>query len=167
MPATYEPITTTTLGSATSSITFSSIAASYTDLRIVWVYQSVSAGNFPSLQFNSDTGSNYSYGTLYGNGSSVLSQKSSNNTGAYLVSNASASTSQWQMNIIDIFSYAGSTNKTLLNRYAGDTSGGGFVSIAVNLWRSSSAITSITLKFDAGGNIASGSTATLFGIKAA
>ena len=35
MATTYEPIATTTLGSAAASITFSSIAGTYTDLRLV------------------------------------------------------------------------------------------------------------------------------------
>jgi hypothetical protein len=37
MPATYEPIATTTLGGAAATITFSSISSAYTDLRIVLV----------------------------------------------------------------------------------------------------------------------------------
>jgi len=164
MPTTYEKIATTTLSSATSNITFNSIPATYTDLRIVWVYKAVSAGNTAFLQFNSDTASNYSYTTLYGTGSAGGSQRSTNNTGAYLVSYAEAPTSEWQLQTIDIFSYAGSTFKTLLNTYSGDTNGGGFISRGVNLWRSTSAITSVALKFDAGGNMPSGSTATLYGI---
>ena len=35
--ATYEPIATTTLGSAASTITFSSISGSYTDLILVFL----------------------------------------------------------------------------------------------------------------------------------
>jgi glycosyltransferase involved in cell wall biosynthesis len=46
MPATYEPIATTTLGSAAASITFSSIPATYTDLRLVIV------GNLSSFHLN-------------------------------------------------------------------------------------------------------------------
>jgi hypothetical protein len=164
MAITYEKIATTTLSSAATNITFSSIPATYTDLRIVWVFQSVTAGNYPYLQFNGDTATNYSYTTLYGTGSAAGSQKSTNNNGAYLVSFAAASTSQWQMQTIDVFSYAGSTFKTLLNTYSGDTSGGGFVSRGANLWRSTSAITSIKLFFDSVGNMPSGTTATLYGI---
>ena len=167
MPATYEKIATTTLGSAAANITFSSIASSWTDLRIVWVYKSVTAGNYPYLQYNSDTASNYSYLALFGNGSTAASNISYNNGGAYLVSNTPASTSEWQMQTLDIFSYAGSTYKTLLTTYAGDLNGSGTVSYGVNLWRSTSAITSVKLFFDSAGNIAAGSTATLYGIKAA
>jgi hypothetical protein len=36
MAITYEPIATTTLGSATSTVTFSSISGSYTDLVAVF-----------------------------------------------------------------------------------------------------------------------------------
>ena len=61
MASTYEPIATTTLGSAASSITFSSIPATYTDLRLVLVHTpSASTGN-AQMQFNSDTATNYSY----------------------------------------------------------------------------------------------------------
>ena len=167
MATTYEAIATETLGSAANSITFSSIAASWTDLRIVWNYQSVSASNYPALQFNSDTALNYSYVSLYGTGSAAGSQDSTDMNRASLVSYAAASTTQWQMQQIDIFSYAGSTYKTLLNKYSGDTNGGGYVSNAVNLWRSTAAITTIKLFMSAGGNMPTGTTATLYGIKAA
>lgn len=166
MPNTYEPIASTTLSSATSNITFNSIPATYTDLRIIWVYKAVLAGNYPTVRLNADSGTNYSYVTLYatgvagGNGS----QRSTNNTEAYLISNAEAPTSEWQLQTVDIFSYAGSKFKTLLNTYSGNQNGSGSISRGVNLWRSTSAITSVALKFDAGGNMPSGTTATLYGI---
>ncbi|NBQ97859.1 MAG: hypothetical protein EBU12_06490, partial [Microbacteriaceae bacterium] len=57
---TYSQIASTTLGSAASSVTFSSIAATYTDLVIV-VQAAVTAGSIAlRMQFNSDTGTNYS-----------------------------------------------------------------------------------------------------------
>ena len=167
MPATYEKIQSYTLGSAAASIDFTSIPATYTDLRIVWVYQSVTASNYPYLRYNSDTGNNYGFVFLYADGATAASTGNPSNSGAYLVGNAAASTSQWQMNTIDVFSYAGSTYKTLLNTYSGDVGGSGTASAGVNLWLSTAAITSIKLLMSAGGNIASGSTATLYGIKAA
>jgi len=164
MAITYEPIASTTLSSATNLITFSSIPQTYTDLRIVWVFKSVSSGNYPFLRFNNVIESTFSYTTLYGTGSAAGSQKSSNNNGAYLVSYAAASTTDWQMETIDIFSYTSSNYKTILNRYSGSSN---FVSAGVNLWRNTSAITSINIQFDSEGNMPVGTTATLFGIKAA
>ncbi len=68
---------------------------------------------------------------------------------------------------VHIFSYGGSTNKTVLCETAGDNNGSGDVSRYVGLWRSTAAVTSVT--FDVGGtiNFKTGSTFTLYGIKAA
>ncbi len=61
MPATYEPLATTTLGSAASSVTFSSISGSYTDLVVVFSGTAGGGNSNLILTFNSDTGSNYSW----------------------------------------------------------------------------------------------------------
>jgi hypothetical protein len=164
MASTYEPIATSTLGSAAGSITFSSIPATYTDLRIVWVFQAVSAGSNAGIRLNSDTGNNYSYIGLTGTGGTAVSQSSTSNNQCYLQPNSAAATSQLQMFQTDVFSYAGSTNKTLLTAYSGDLNGSGDVSRVVNLWRNTAAITSVTLLFDAG-NMTAGTIATLYGIK--
>ena len=81
MPTTYEPIATTTLGSAQTSVTFSSISGAYTDLVLV-----INAGNSGgtgygiALQCNNDTGSNYSFTQLYGTGSAATSTRSTSTT---------------------------------------------------------------------------------------
>ena len=60
MAITYEPIATTTLGSATASVTFSSLG-SYTDIVLVCSVQSASSGDARiNIRFNGDTASNYS-----------------------------------------------------------------------------------------------------------
>ena len=80
MPSTYEPIATTTLGSTAATITFSSIPATYTDLRIALVGSLSGGGNYGNLRFNSDSGSNYSVTILRGNGSAASSARQSNAT---------------------------------------------------------------------------------------
>ena len=54
--ATYEPIATTTLGSAAADITFSSIASTWTDLRISFTSSLLVddhiSGNFPFIFTN-------------------------------------------------------------------------------------------------------------------
>jgi hypothetical protein len=61
MAITYEPIATTTLGTSESSVTFSSISGSYTDLVLICaVKNTANNGDEVAFQLNSDTGSNYS-----------------------------------------------------------------------------------------------------------
>jgi hypothetical protein len=163
MPATYEPIATTTLGSAAATIDFTSIAASWTDLRIVMTF-TTSTGNSIRGTFNSDTGTNYSHTIIFGNGSGVTSSR--NTSLAYFFVTNGSDTTTPSMATLDVFSYAGSTNKTLLGTQLRDYNGSGVVGQSVSLWRSTAAITSISL-FLSSGNFSTGTTATLFGIKAA
>jgi hypothetical protein len=165
MPATYEPIATTTLGSAASSITFSTIPATYTDLRLV--LKATSTGNCDVLmRFNSDSSSNYSLTILSGNGTTASSYRDSNQTSMNFEYASTALSTTPTLYQSDIFSYAGSTYKTTLFRESGDLNGSGNLQNTVFLWRSTSAITTINLLTSAN-NFATGTTATLYGIKAA
>lgn len=165
MPATYEPIATTTLSSAQASITFSSIASSWTDLRVVLLAKP-SANTYPLIRLNSDSGTNYSSTRLSGQGSASSSARVTSSTGISFPGVTPMETSEFSLHTFDILSYAGNTFKTLLitsqNNYA--TSGG--VERMVGLYRSTSAITSILLSGDSA-NFTAGTTATLYGIKAA
>lgn len=164
MAATYEPIATTTLGSAASSITFSSIPGTYTDLRLVVVssgFASASTGAAIGLVFNSDTGSLGSTTRLYGDGSTVTSTRATaNNASCRLLIHTS--TSNPSLFTWDVFSYAGSTNKTSLGTASTDYNGSGLASTAVGLWRNTSAITAVEIRPTISFN--SGTVATLYGI---
>jgi hypothetical protein len=160
MATTYEKIATTTLGSTASSITFSSIASSWTDLRLVWVG---TRGGYLEFQYNGDTAANYSYTWMDGSGSAAASGQTANDNFIYLSQRAFNATIP-EMATIDIFSYASSNYKTCLTTYEQDTNGAGYVGNQVGLWRSTSAITSISI---IGGSMNAGTTATLYGIKAA
>ena len=162
MPATYEPIATTTLGSSASSITFSSIPATYTDLRLA-LYGIASSGNFlaPGCRFNSDTGSNYSYTTIFGDGSAAGSGRTTSTTSIAFVTQFSITSSTGGFVTADVFSYAGSTNKTVLTTGSVDLNGSGEVERIVGLWRNTAAITTLTLT----GSYGAGTTATLYGLK--
>lgn len=163
MPATYDSLATTTLGSGAADITFSSISGSYTDLRLVVIGTSVSTGQALRMQFNGDTATNYSDTVLTGTGSSVTSLRTTGRTFVSCNYDSSFFSTTPSLVTVDIFSYAGSTNKTVLSSAAADNNGSGQVERIVSLWRSTSAITSIKL-FMQSGNIASGTTATLYGI---
>jgi len=163
MPSTYESIATTTLGSAASSVTFSSISGSYTDLVIVCLVQKeTSGGDYIGLRFNGDTGSSYSRVRISGNGSTASSYQDANQNIAYCDINVNQFASPGNL-IINLNNYSNSTtNKTALTRSNNVDSG---TSAVVNLWRSTSAINSVTIL--SGVNMKIGSTFTLYGIKAA
>lgn len=162
MPATYEPIATTTLASAANSITFSSITSAYTDLRLVLVATAATA-DFARLQINADTATNYSITNLYGEGASAVSNRQSTQAFNSITPNDQISTTIPTMITADFFSYAGSTNKTILYTNSSDRNGSGSVSRSVGLYRSTSAISSIKV-YLATNNFAIGTTATLYGI---
>ena len=166
MPSTYEPIATTTLGSAAASITFSSIPATYTDLRLVLVGKGNGGEIYPKGYFNSDSSSsNYSYTTLEGNGSAASSGGNTNNDRFALLTTGYPNNTVFTFVTFDIFSYAGSTFKTGLATTSTDKNGSGGTGRIVNLWRSTAAITGITVTDGgAGFGWAAGTTATLYGI---
>jgi hypothetical protein len=160
MAATYDPIATQTLGSAASSVTFSSIPSTYTDLVLVVNSARTTSNDSVSLEFNGDTGANYSRTILYGTGSSALSFRESNASLIEIgIQDASNST-----NIFHIMNYANTTtNKTVIARANATTVR---VSAGVGLWRNTAAITSIKLA-TGGSTFIAGSMFTLYGIKAA
>jgi hypothetical protein len=162
MATTYEPIATTTLGSPSNTITLSSIPSTYTDLRLIVVCTGASSGS-TRLVINSDSGSNYSTTRLIGDGTSASSSRNSNQ--AYIgTSDAGLSTTSPNLYSIDVFSYAGSTYKTVICSASQDKNGSGSVERSVGLWRSTSAITSLTFQLGAGYDMNTGATATLYGI---
>lgn len=176
MPAgsTYSTIATTTLGSAQTSYTFSSISGSYTDLvLIVSGFGAVADGYSILCQVGNgsvDTGSSYSSTILGGNGSSASSTKASNQTFMRLMSITGQSTSSSNITnlIVNFMNYSNTTtNKTVINRAnqpAGSYPG---TEAIINLWRSNSAIDTIKVFPFTGASFATGTTLTLYGIAAA
>lgn len=166
MPAsnTYEPIATTTLTNAVPSVTFGSIPQTYTDLILVVTASPTSNGVTGYMQVNSDTGSNYSMSGMRGNGSTAASYRQSSATNFYFDYAGDTNTGTITVSTIHFLNYS-STNvfKTNIVRQSNQ---GDAVELLAQLWRSTSAITSINLYWSSG-NFAVGSTFTLYGIKAA
>jgi len=160
MPTTYDPIATQTLVSAASSVTFSSIPSTYTDLVLIVNSARTASNDSVSLEFNGDTGSNYSRLLMYGTGSSAATFRESNAT---LIEIGVQDTSNCT-NIFNVINYANTTsNKSVVAR-ANAT--GVRVSYGIGVWRNTSAITSIKLA-TGGSTFIAGSVFTLYGIKAA
>lgn len=159
---TYEPITVVTAsGSSSSQLVMSSIPSTYTNLVLVINSGQATADGFYSVRFNGDTGSNYSNTQIVGNGSTVTTNRNTSQTQGYIHSTAEGSLADTV--IVNIPNYQ-NTNvfKSILSR---GNSVSYRVVTSISLWRSTAAITSITVL--GGSNILSGSTFTLYGIAAA
>ena len=157
MAATYEPIATTTLGSNQSTITFNSFGG-YTDLVLVANFTITDSGQNYKVKF--DSSSNYSDTRMLGTGSAANSYRSTGEDGIIIGNTYSGN----NLIITQFMNYANtSTYKTVLSRGNVPST---LVAAHVGLWRSTSAITTMTL-FQTAGSFVTGSTFTLYGIKAA
>ena len=167
MPSTYTPIATTTLGSATSTVTFTSIPSTYTDLIVVTNIMPEAAGGTGYIRatLNNDTGSNYSTTYLIGTGSSAISGRAANASSLIVDYTFGASNTIPATTIFNIQNYSNTTtNKTALTRMSDQNAG--FVIAYASMWRNTSAVNRIDFNGVTGAYKA-GSTFTLYGVKSA
>jgi hypothetical protein len=168
MPVTYEPIATVSVSTATDPVTFSSIPGTYTDLVAV-VSPVATNGNYDlSIRYNSDTGTNYSYTGIFFNSDNSGNAYSARGTSTtFIPTGTNIATVNPYPAIIHIQNYANTTTfKTSISRIARETYA---VAEVIGLWRSTSAITSVSFTLTGGGSTTfkSGTVITLYGIKAA
>lgn len=166
---TYTPIMSTTLGSDTATVTLSSIPSTYTDLRLIVSSRCTGAQNSSGMDalayYNADQGSNYSMTQLYGNGSAAAGNRSSAISYAYFGITSNSSTNDNPTFIVDIMNYANTgVYKTAIARPDSPSQS---VSLRGVLWRSTAAISSISLYPELSLSFKAGSTFTLYGIAAA
>ena len=164
MAITYTPIATNTLGSAAASVTFSSISSTYTDLVVVVSARNTTATYTAVIRLNGDSGSNYSSTQLYGDGSSAASNRDTSRSyiDNILAASSGDASGVFSTSLVHIMNYANTTTyKTVLSR----TNLAIQVATSVGLWRNTAAINSVEVR--SASNFASGSTFTLYGIKAA
>jgi hypothetical protein len=161
MPNTYTELYRTVLGTATSTVTFSSISSGYTDLVLITATASdlASGSDAINCRFNSDSGTNYSITQMYGTGSVAASGRVTNATAASI---ARHEQSEFCVGITHIMNYSNTTTyKTVLSR---GSSANNIAIAYVDLWRNTAAITSITLTPSSATNFDAGSTFSLYGI---
>ncbi len=170
--STYTPIATYTVsGTSTTSVSFSSFSG-YTDLRVAINGGSDFGASFPYCYINGDTNSNYSGTSLIGSGSTAFSEYNSNynKCGNFSVA---LTTSLSGTYFVDFENYTNTTNsKSAIWRMncTDNTSGYAGTGIAVTLWRSTSAITSLDFRLTNSSVDRvwkAGTTFTLYGIQAA
>jgi hypothetical protein len=170
----YESIATVTAAGSSNTITFSSIASTYASLQIRMIGRQVgtyNGNNRVYMTFNNDTASNYAYHFLQGNGSGTSAFGYVNNTNCEIYNPVivdGATSNAFGAGIIDIHDYANTSKFKTVRYFCGadaNTADTGFtVNLGSALWRSTSAINSISIT-TGGSNFMSGTTFALYGIK--
>ena len=168
----FESIATVTVGSGgASSIEFTSIGTGWQHLQLRFIARTAysAAEDLINIKVNTDTGSNYAYHALFGNGSSASANNFTSQTVAYAqrATATSATSSVFGAGVLDILDYAStSKNKTFRGLGGWDNNGSGTIYVYSNLWMSTAAITALTLTSYQSSNFSQHSTFALYGVKA-
>jgi len=167
----YESIATYSLSSAQSAVTFSSIPSTFKHLQIRALTRDSGAGvyNTYKVTYNGDTASNYSVHAMYGQNINTVDQfGNANQTGMVVYATPSAVGSNiFGAQIIDILDYA-DTNKYKTQRSIGGVSennDNNLITVMSGSWRSTSAISSITITANGSTSFQQYSQFALYGIK--
>lgn len=159
-------VSTTTLATATASITFSAIPQTATDLILLLSGRStasvVVAGSLFTL--NGSNAAEYAGKFLYGNGSAAASETSGTTviSGASNIPGANATANTFGSLSMIIANYTLASAKSISFEAVSENNGTvAYQSINAASWNSSSAVTSISIT-TGGGNYAAGSTASLY-----
>ncbi len=164
----YESIATVTVGSGGSStITFSSIPATFKHLQIRGIAKNTVADYETKMRVgngSADSGSNYADHYLLGNGASVFTNAAATQTSA-IIGIEGNTTSNYAAYVCDILDYANTNKyKTFRTLNGVDKNGSGSIRLQSGLWQSTSAINTIEL-FHAAGNFEQYTQFALYGIK--
>lgn len=169
MANTYTLIASNTLGSAASSLSFSSIPSTYDDLLLKWSARSAASADPLYVSFNDDSSAIYNRTNFRSNASAT---NSGNDSGADSISIQgsyvrSTYTSSTFSNVeLYIPSYRSTLNKSIYVYGVSENNAAtvDFIAVTSGLYENSTAITKITIngKF---GNIDTNSSFYLYGIK--
>lgn len=166
MPQTYEPITTQTLSSNQTTVTLSSIPSTYTDLILIFSgYAANNGGGSMLVRGNGDTSTLYNTTYLYSDGATITPGQTGDTNAGLFMGRMQGNSTDLGGGYIHIPNYANTTTfKTML--------GTNFNSASINwiscgTYRSTNAISSLTIRVESGADFNSGSMFTLYGVKAA
>ena len=171
-PGYYESIATVVIdASGATDITFSNIPQTYTHLQLRLTTRGKTVGLTGAcvhrLKFNGDSGANYTYHQLRGNGTGAGAESGSSlsagcTIGYYPAGGETANT--FGAIVCDILDYTNTSKYKVTRALDGwDGNGSGYSSLNSGLWMSSSAITSIFITCDDG--VGQYSTVALYGIR--
>lgn len=170
----YDLLETTIVSGSPSSVTFSNLNnyADYKHLQIRYVakFNSSSSARWMSMRFNSDSGSNYGWHYLQGEGVGNVSGSAWNNYSYVVVGEPSGNNTSevFTPGIVDVLDFSSTTkNKTMRSFWglADNSISYWRVGVYSGHWRSTSAITSIQLQADNGSAFINGSRISIYGVK--
>ena len=171
----FDSIGSVILSSNTATVTFSSIPQTYTHLLLKGSSRATTSGAGDVsgiMQFNSDTGTNYSWHRLYGYGGGTPAGADASASASSLIygdicANGTMSSlfSPFVTTILDYTSTVKHKAFYSLTGFSNNANGAIFLNSGV--WRPSSpvAITSLTLKLSDSTSYVSGSIFSLYGVK--
>ena len=166
----YDALATVTVPSGgAASVEFAGIPTGYKHLQIRGIARAAS-GNVNAIQIrlNGDTGANYAWHVLYGNGTSAASAATASTATAlmsYQANPTNDGAGVFGATITDILDYANTNKNTTVRNLSGrDGNGTGEIGLWSALWTNTSAVNNITL-ISSGANFAQHSTFALFGVK--
>jgi len=169
---TYDLLETEILTGSQASVTFSSLGSysAYQHLQIRAMVRSNRAATNENvrIQFNNDTGSNYSRHQLRGTGSSVISEAATSQTSAFVstIAAASSTANSFTAQVTDLLDPFESTKNTTIRTLYGATSYQE-IGLSSGAWFDTSAVTEIDLILQSGGSFVSGSRFSLYGLRSA
>jgi hypothetical protein len=144
----YFPIASYTVPSGgQATVTFAGIPQTYSHLQLRMSTKDNTGLASQSIRINGDTGSNYAYHRLYGEGSTA------NASGVASVDLAiiGISSTQFGSTIMDFLDYRDTNKYKTIKSFSGfDNNGSGWVGFWSGLWMNTNAITSIKLQTGAG-----------------
>jgi hypothetical protein len=155
-----------TVATPQANIEFTSIPSGYTDLKLVVSARSTSSNTFENyiLTFNGSSQTGMSARHLFGTGTASGSATYSSGDGSVFSIPANVTTNTFGSAEIYIPNYTSSNNKSIsIDNVSENNAAAGQQNLQASLWSNTAAITSIRLALS-GGNYATNSTATLYGI---
>ena len=166
----YESLSTITLTASQTSIEFTSISSAYTHLQLRGTLKDdrpTYINDGVIINFNGDTGTNYTRHRLWGDGSTASAAANTSINGSILYAGtAAAGTNIFSGFVLDILDYTNTNKyKTIRALNGVDGNGSGYISLDSGLWQNTAAINSIKFTPQSGTNFLQYSKIALYGVK--
>jgi hypothetical protein len=166
----YDALASVTVPSGgAANVTFAGIPTGYKHLQLRSISRGTDAGSSRlEMRVNGDSGSNYAFHYIYGNGSSAFADGYANQNLILFnrITGAGSLANTFGAQVMDILDYSNTSKFKTFRAITGfDENGAGEIQFNSGLWQSTSAITSISFTAESASSFAQHSTFALYGIK--